>query len=193
MKATSIVVAMLIVALVVLTFFLMHTMFADDGLSGLAVELLAAGVAVVLVVVSVGVTIYFQNRAETERQYRVCVFQSKMKEYTEFLELTAKADDDNRIDDAEIERIRNQARVVSMLAQGELLIELADFIDTLERTKELHGNGSVKGSFQRVIWAMRVDLDVVDLDMPDTERGKAKLAIERMVLRKSDKQAASVS
>lgn len=177
---TSSVVAILIAALVVLTFFLMHILFSRP-ISGLAVELLAAGVAVVLVVVSVGVTIHFQNRAETERQYRVCLFEHKMKEYEKFLALTAKADDDDRVDDTEVEQIRNQARVVAMLAQRPLLICLADFVENLERTRELHGGDSARdGTFQQVIVSMRTDLGVVDTVSEESER-----AIHRMVLRKT--------
>lgn len=173
----SSVMAILIAALVVVTFFLMHVLFSGP-ISGLAVELLAAGVAVVLVVVSVGVTIHFQNKAETERQYRVCLFENKMREYTEFLELTAKADDDGRVDRGEIDQIRNQARVVAMLAQKPLLICLADFIENLEQTRELHGGDSENGTFQQVIASMRSDLGVVDAVSEESER-----AIHRMVLR----------
>ncbi len=173
----GIVMVILIAALVVITFFLMHILFSGP-ISGLAVELLAAGVAVVLVVVSVGVTIHFQNKAETERQYRVCLFENKMREYRKFLKLTARTDDDNRVDDREIETIRNQARVVAMLAEEPLLICLADFVENLKRTRELHGGDSANGTFQQVIVSMRYDLGVVD---PDTE--KSKRAIHRMVLR----------
>ncbi len=178
MKATSFVVAMLIAALVVLAFLLMHILFSRE-ISGLAVELLAAGVAVVLVVVSVGVTIHFQNSAETERQYRVCLFENKMREYTKFLELTARADDDDRVDDNEVEAIRNQALVMAMLAGKCLLIHLADFVENLERTRELHGGSLEECTFQRVILSMREDLGVVERVHPESED-----AVERMVLRK---------
>ena len=172
------IVALLIAALVVMTFFLMHTLFLRP-IGGLAVELLAAGVAVVLVVVSVGVTIHFQNKAETERQYRVCLFENKMREYTKFLEIVAKTDDDGQVDDAEIEQIRNQAMVVSMLARRPLLICLADFVNNLERTRKLHIEGSMNNdTFQQVIVSMRTDLSVVD-----TVSQESKQAIHRMVLR----------
>lgn len=176
--ANNIIVMVLVTALVVVTFLLMHTLFSRP-ISGLAVELLAAAVAVVLVVVSVGITIHFQNKAETERQYRVCLFENKMREYTKFLELTAKADDDDRVDDNEVEQIRNQARVIAMLAHKPMLISLAAFVDNLEQTRELHiGDSSGNGTFQEVIVAMRVDLSVVDIVTQESER-----AIRQMVLR----------
>ncbi len=185
MKASSIVVAMLVAALAILSFFLMHSLFADEKLSGFAVELLAAGVAVVLVVVSVGVTIHFQNRAEIEREYLVHVFECKMKEYTKFLELTSKTDDDGQIDSMEIESIRNQARVIAMLAQGDLLIHLADFVNNLGKTETLHGNGSKTGTFQRVIKSMRNDLGVVDFGVEEDREAEVNHAIDRMVFRKA--------
>ena len=55
------VLAILIAALIVMTFVLMHILFSRP-ISGLATEFLAAAVAVVLVVVSVGVTIHFRTR-----------------------------------------------------------------------------------------------------------------------------------
>ena len=178
MKAASFVVAMLIAALIVLASILMHILFSRE-IGGLTAELLAAGVAVVLVVASVGVTIHFQNNAETERQYRVCLFENKMKEYTKFLNLTAKVDDDDRVDDEEVEAIRNQALVTAMLAGKRLLIHLADFVENLERTRELHGGSPEECTLQRVILSMREDLDVVDQVRPES-----KDAVERMVLRK---------
>ena len=178
MKAASFVVAMLIAAIIVLASILMHILFSRE-IGGLTAELLAAGVAVVLVVVSVGVTIHFQNNAETERQYRVCVFENKMREYTKFLDLTARADDDDRVDDKEVEAIRNQALVTAMLAGRELLIHLANFVENLERTRELHGGSPEECTFQRVILSMRKDLGVVERVHPKSED-----AVERMVLRR---------
>lgn len=178
LKTNGSIVGVLIAALVVMAFFLMHTLFSRP-ISGLAVELLAAAVAVVLVVASVGVTIHFQNKAETERQYRVCLFENKMREYTKFLELAAKTDDDGRVDDAEVEQIRNQALVVAMLAQRPLLICLADFVNNLERTRKLDVGDSVNNvTFQQVIASMRTDLSVVDTVVQESER-----AIRRMVSR----------
>lgn len=108
-------VLVLIVALTVVTSILLHVMFSR-ALMDLTVELLAAALAVVLIVASVGVTIHFQSRAETERQYRLCLFENKMREYTKLLAGTAKSDDDGTIDDQEIDEIRNQALVAAMFA-----------------------------------------------------------------------------
>ena len=170
------IVMILIVALVVVSSVLLHVMFSQP-LTGLAIEILAAALAVVLVVASVGVTIHFQNKAETERSYRVCLFESKMKEYTKFLEVTTKADDDGKIDDYEIDQIRNQARVASMVAERDLVVCLADFVANLDITRKLYAeNPQRQGAFQQVIISMREDLGVVD---ETTE--EAKQAIRQLV------------
>ena len=166
----------LIVALVAVSSILLHVMFSRS-LTDLAIELMAAALAVVLVVASVGVTIHFQSKAETERQYRVCLFENKMKVYTKFLETTAKSDDDDKIEDHEVGEIRNQARVAAMLATKELVVCLADFVANLERTRSLHmEDPERKGAFQKVIISMREDLDVVDETTPE-----AKQAIHELV------------
>ncbi|MCY4469981.1 MAG: hypothetical protein OXC08_14805 [Thiotrichales bacterium] len=172
----GIIVMFLIIALVVVSSILLHVMFSLS-LTDLAIELMAAALAVVLVVASVGVTIHFQSKAETERQYRVCLFENKMKEYTKFLEITAKSDDDDKIENTEIDGIRNQARVAAMLAERELVVCLADFVANLEKTRNLYTEDTErKGAFQQVIISMREDLGVVD-----ETTGEAKQAIRRLV------------
>ena len=166
----------LTIALVAVSSILLHVMFSRS-LTDLAIELMAAALAVVLVVASVGVTIHFQSKAETERQYRVCLFENKMNVYTKFLEVTAKSDDDDKIERQEIAEIRNQARVAAMLAKKELVVCLADFVANLERTKNLHmEDPERKGAFQQVIISMREDLDVVD-----ETTDEAKQAIRELV------------
>ena len=83
--------------------------------------------------------------------------------YTKFLEVTAKTDDDDKIEDQEIDEIRNQARVAAMLAERDLVVCLADFVANLETTRKLYSeNFKHKGAFQQVIVSMREDLGVVD-------------------------------
>ena len=174
--ARNIVVIVLVVALVVITSVLLHVMFSQS-LTGLAVELLAAALAVALVVASVAVTIHFQSKAETERQYRVCLFESKMREYTKFLQVTASSDDDDKIEDQEVDEIRNQAQVAAMLAERELVVCLADFVVNLEDARRLYTEDlEGKGSFQKVLISMREDLGVVDETTVE-----AKEAIRRLV------------
>lgn len=166
----------LTIALVAVSSVLLHVMFSRS-LTDLAIELMAAALAVVLVVASVGVTIHFQSKAETERQYRVCLFENKMKVYTKFLEITAKSDDDDKIENHEVDEIRNQARVAAMLADWELVVCLADFVANLERTRSLHmEDPEHKGAFQQVIISMREDLGVVDETTLE-----AKVAIRKLV------------
>ena len=172
----GVIVMVLTVALVAVSSVLLHVMFSQS-LTDLAIELMAAALAVVLVVASVGVTIHFQSKAETERQYRVCLFENKMKVYTKFLEITAKSDDDDKIEDHEVDKIRNQARVAAMLANKDLVVCLADFVANLEEKRSLHMEDSRnKGAFQQVIISMREDLDVVDETTLE-----AKVAIRKLV------------
>ena len=172
----GVIVMVLIVALVAVSSILLHIMFSRS-LTDLAIELMAAALAVVLVVASVGVTIHFQSKAETERQYRVCLFENKMKVYTKLLEITAKSDDDDKIEKQEIAEIRNHARVAAMLAERDLVICLADSVANLEKTRNLHmEDPERKGAFQQVIISMREDLGVVD-ETTDV----AKQAIRRLV------------
>ena len=170
------IVMVLTIALVAVSSILLHVMFSRS-LTNLAIELMAAALAVVLVVASVAVTIHFQSKAETERQYRVCLFENKMEVYTKFLEITAKSDDDDKIENHEVDEIRNQARVTAMLAERELVVCLADFVANLERTRSLHMEDPMhKGAFQQVIISMRKDLGVVDETTLE-----AKVAIRKLV------------
>ena len=164
------VVIVLTIALLAVTSVLLHVLFST-ALSDLAIEILAAVLAVILVIASIGVTIHFQNQSETERAYRVCLFEHKMKEYTKFLELTARSDDDGTISQNEIEQIRNQAKIAAMLAGKDLVVCLAEFISNLETTRKLYSeNAADRGTFQRIIISMREDIGVVDDTSPDTEK-----------------------
>ena len=91
-------------------------MFASK-VTDLTVELLAAIIAVVLVVASVGVTIHFQVRSETEREYRVELFRQKLELYRDTIACITRADDDGVIHDHEIEEMRNFARVTALVGK----------------------------------------------------------------------------
>ena len=79
-SASTFTVVVLAVALVITASILVHVLFSNN-VTDLTVELLAAIIAVVLVVASVGVTIHFQVRSETEREYRVELFRQKLELY----------------------------------------------------------------------------------------------------------------
>ena len=166
--AAQFAIIVLVIALVVAVSVLMHVMFTR-GVSDLTVEILAAVLAVVLVVASVGVTIHFQNRSETEREYRVELFKHKVSMYEQLLVDIAAADDDDRIEPEEIENIRNLAIKASLVSSRELIQVLAEFVARVEAEGQLISAKQEQGEkndAQDIVDAMRGDLAVV---MPDTE------------------------
>ena len=166
--ATQFAIIGLVVALVVAVSVLMHVMFTR-GVSDLTVEILAAVLAVVLVVASVGVTIHFQNRSETEREYRVELFKHKVIMYEQLLVDIAAADDDDTIDHHEIEQIRNMSIKVSLVSSTKLIKVLAEFVSRIEKdgqlVSDLGQQQGVKSNVQDIVNAMRADLDVVEPEM----------------------------
>lgn len=188
--ATQFAIVVLVVALVVAVSVLMHVLFTR-GISDLTVEILAAVLAVVLVVASVGVTIHFQNRSETEREYRVELFKHKVSIYEQLLMDIAMADDDDRIDSEEIEKIRNLAIKASLVSSTKLVQILADFVKRVEDDGQLvsakgqaHG---VTSNVQDIVDAMRDDLAVVE---PDTEMRPHVRSFFEKGRRKSDRKPA---
>lgn len=165
LKSSTLVVVVLAAALVVTASILVHVLFASN-VNDLTVELLAAIIAVVLVVASVGVTIHFQVRSETEREYRVELFRQKLKLYEDTLACIAKSDDDGTIHDHEIEEMRNFARMTALVANRDLMESLATFITSVERNRTLT-NDDYEGSFRSVVDAMREDLGVVEGEVRD--------------------------
>lgn len=162
--ATQFAIIVLVIALVVAVSVLMHVMFTR-GISDLTVEILAAVLAVVLVVASVGVTIHFQSRSETEREYRVELFKHKVLMYEQLLVDIAASDDDDRIDPEEIEGIRNLAIKSSLVSSTELIQVLAEFVVRVEKEGQLisvsgPGRDATSG-VEDIVNAMRDDLAVV--------------------------------
>lgn len=143
---------------------MLHVLFSDN-ISNLTIEILAAVVGVVLVIVSVAVTIHFQVGAEMEREFQVELFRTKVANFESFITEVMKTDDDDDIDDKEIEKIRNLAAKLSLFSSKDLVQDVALFIDKLraERTLALsNGPDSDKGTFRSVVVKMRRDLAVVD-------------------------------
>lgn len=162
-SSSTFAVVVLAVALVVTASILVHVLFSSN-VNDLTIELLAAIIAVVLVVASVGVTIHFQARSETEREYRVELFRQKLKLYEDTIACIAKSDDDGTIDDQEIEEMRNFARMTALVASRDLMKALANFITAVEETRTLTDEDYTR-SFRSVVDAMRTDLGVVEGDV----------------------------
>jgi hypothetical protein len=162
-SASTFTVVVLAVALIVTASILVHVLFSKH-VTDLTIELLAAIIAVVLVVASVGVTIHFQVRSETEREYRVELFRQKLELYKDTIACVTKADDDGVIDDHEIEEMRNYARMTALVGNRELVQSLAEFLSVVEQSRSITREEE-QGSFRSVLQEMRNDLGVVEGDV----------------------------
>lgn len=160
---------------------LLHVLFSDD-ISNLTIEILAAVVGVVLVIVSVAVTIHFQVGAEMEREFQVELFKTKVQNFENFISRVVKTDDDKTIDEKEIEEIRNLAATLSLFSSKELVQDVALFIDRVRVEKTLalsNGPNGDAGTFRSVVSKMRRDLAVVDDASEDDFKEYVRNIIER--------------
>lgn len=170
-------VPVLLVAVVIVVAVLLHVLFSRS-ISDLTVEILAAIIAVVLVVASVAVTIHYQSKSETEREFRVELFKQKVELYKEVLVCIASADDDGHITDGEIESIRNLSRTAALYADEALIDALADFLQRLSKERKLYlpdVNGGNGGTLRAVVQAMRKDLAVVGEEDEDVTASIGRL------------------
>ena len=165
-SASTFTVVVLAVALVITASILVHVLFSSN-VTDLTAELLAAIIAVVLVVASVGVTIHFQVRSETEREYRVELFRQKLELYKDTIACVARADDDGVIDDHEIEEMRNYARMTALVGNPELVSSLAEFVSFVEQSGSITREED-QGSFRSVLQEMRNYLGVVEGDVRES-------------------------
>lgn len=143
---------------------LLHVLFSDD-ISNLTIEILAAVVGVVLVIVSVAVTIHFQVGAEMEREFHVELFKTKVQNFENFISTVMAADDDDVIKREEIEQIRNLGAKLSLFSSKELVQDVALFIDKIRAEETLalaNGPDGDEGTFRSVVSKMRRDLAVID-------------------------------
>lgn len=124
------------IGLFIIGFLFIYYLLSRTDVSNFTVEILAVTIGVVLVVVSVGVTIHIQTQYELEREFQVKIYETKIKLYGELLSEIAVSDDDRKIDDNELEKIRNLARNISLLADENVLVNVACFVWILEKTEE---------------------------------------------------------
>lgn len=163
LREMGFVVPLLLVTVVIVVGVLLHVLFSRE-LSELTIEILAAIIAVVLVVASVAVTIHYQSKSETEREFRVELFRQKVALYRELLTCISRADDDGHVSDHEVEQIRNFATTAALFAHKELIQALAAFVDRLSRERRLYMedvDGEATGTLRAVVQNMREDLAVV--------------------------------
>ena len=169
---------------------LLHFMM-NESISNLALEILAAVVAVVLVVASVAVTIHFQTDYETEREFKTELFRQQLLLYQQLLEEFSHMETDNKIEDVEIQKMKHLARSISLIASDDVIVTLSNFIKLVEEKRSLYisdeeasevKESHVQGTFRNLVIQMREDLKVVD-----TERQKVMGAIAKLVKRQEIK------
>ena len=168
------IIILLSISVVIVTSVLIYVLFSTEA-SDLTIELLAAMVAVVLVVASVGVTIHFQNASEIEREYKVKIFETKIELYQSFVEEVTKFDDTSgegteKIDQSEFDKLKNLARRIALLGSENLVSQLTDFLKNVAKYKHLHISGVVEndqGTFRQVLLELRNDLNVVGSEEPN--------------------------
>lgn len=144
-------------------------MFSSD-VSNLTIEILAAVVAVVMVVVSVAVTLYFQMEYEADKEFKTEVFKAKLEKYYEILVTFSRIDDDDTVDTKELNEMRNLSRSVALIAKPNVVITLANFIQEVEKKKQLfielddlsNPDDPFRGTFRNLVIQMRTDLEVVE-------------------------------
>ena len=176
------VIAVLVVGLLITVGALLHILFSED-ISNLTIEILAAVVGVVLVIVSVAVTIHFQVSAETEREFKVELFRTKVKNYEEFIRHLVRTDDDEIIGEEELEHIRNLGAQLSLFASSALVSEVSRFVEKVrvERSLALSDDADAgdSGTFRSVIMHMRRDLAVDDSTDPESFKSDVRKIIDK--------------
>ena len=163
-KGLNRLIGILVIGLLITVGALLHVLFSND-ISNLSIEILAAVVGVVLVIVSVALTIHFQVEAEKDREFQVELFKTKVGAYQDFISKVIASDDDDCIKDSEIEGIRNSAAILTLYASQELVKKIGEFLARLRAERKIlleSQNGDDSGTFRGVVTQMRHDLDVAD-------------------------------
>ena len=148
----------------------------ERSISDLTTELLAAAIAVVLVVASVGVTLYFQTRMEEARDRQGEIFKTKLVVYQELLNELNAADDLEEfhgpgnttettgveVTYEELSGIINGVRNVILVGSDGLIKELFAYVQKIkdERRLFVKEGQQTKGTFAAVLSLMRDDLGV---------------------------------
>lgn len=167
-KHSNVVIILLTVGLVFVTIVLIHNFFTLEP-DALVVELLAATVAVVLVIVSVGVTVHYQSIREIEKEFKVELFRSKIQQYQKYILAVVECDDinhdhssdeKNQAINTSIENVQNITREISLIASEPLIKELSVYLEKIIKHKKIYFPEHGEGTFRHVLIEMRKDLNV---------------------------------
>ena len=161
---TSFVVISLVVALCFTVGLLLHAMFARE-ITDFTTEILAAVLGVVLVVASVGVTIHYQSRFETQKEFRTKLFDFKIKAYAKFIEELLDASENAELDKDDQAWLDGAVAQACLVGEAPLVGVLTGYVRQCRDTSSFFPpQGSQGWTPGAVIEALRKDLQVVSSD-----------------------------
>ena len=196
------VIVVLTVAIILVTGVLLHILF-DMQLSKLTLEMLATLIAVVMVVASVAVTLYFQSEYEVDREFKSELFKQRILTYYKLLSEYSKMDDDGVIQPCEKEKMLNLARSVALIASPRTVFVLSNYVNGIIKTGRLYLSdeearehskflagmrtpvAEYLGTFRNLVSCMRDDLKVVEDKTSSTTEDSIKEAIASIVRRQT--------
>ncbi|MDE0177778.1 MAG: hypothetical protein OXP36_04215 [Gammaproteobacteria bacterium] len=161
---TSFVVISLVVALCFTVGLLLHAMFARE-ITDFTTEILAAVLGVVLVVASVGVTIHYQSRFETQKEFRTKLFDFKIKAYAKFIEELLDASENADLDKDDQAWLDGAVAQACLVGETALVGVLTGYVKQCRDTSSFFpADGSEGHTPGTVVEALRRDLQVVSSD-----------------------------
>ncbi|MGI9256237.1 MAG: hypothetical protein ACR2PY_04825 [Salinispira sp.] len=121
-----------------ISFFLLREFFITNILTDFTIEILAAVIGSIIVVISMAIMMRFQSQQDMKREFTNKVFEEKLSIYKELLTLVFTADDDNRITKDEILSIENQLGIACLVANAELVRCFSQFILQIKKYEVIY-------------------------------------------------------
>ena len=121
-----------------ISFFLLREFFITNILTDFTIEILAAVIGSIIVVISMAIMMRFQSQQDMKREFTNKVFEEKLSIYKKLLELVFTADDDNRITQKEILSIENQLGIACLVANAELVQCFSQFILQIKKYEVIY-------------------------------------------------------
>ena len=192
----TVVVVVLTIAIILVTGVLLHILFGME-LSKLTLEMLATLIAVVMVVASVAVTLFFQSEYEVDREFKTELFKRRIDVYYKLLLAYSEKKADGEIDAEEKADMLNLARSVALVASANTVVTLSNYLNGVLATGNLYftddealshaleKDKTYQGTFRNLVSCMRKDLRVMDekagKDAINRETELVKSAVENIV------------
>lgn len=183
-KNSNILIILLTIGLTVISVLYVYHVFSTDP-SALTVELSAAMVAVVLVIVSVGVTVHYQSDREIQKEFKVELYRTKIGQYQKYIAAVVACDDahiDLRTEEGKetfekhVDQVQNISREICLIASVELIENLSEYLKKITKNRSIYFPDDQSATFRHVIAAMRQDLDVIE-----TKDKRDKKSLEKVM------------